>query len=71
MGITIVSAVVCVAGCLLTLLSTWIHERCRQTRVLKAVCNLPMGSVYLDEESGVRIKIGCPPLCAHEVTRDR
>jgi hypothetical protein len=46
------------SGCTLTLLTTWLREHYRKARVLKATGVLPVGSVYVDDGTGVRIRFG-------------
>ncbi|MGP4089557.1 hypothetical protein [Streptomyces sp. KR55] len=52
------SIVAGLTACGLTLLTTWLRERYRHGRVLKVSRELPAGSVYIDDCTGVRIQVG-------------
>ncbi|SDP62526.1 hypothetical protein SAMN04487981_12959 [Streptomyces sp. cf386] len=55
---TFFSIVAALTGCGLTLLTTWLRERYRHGRVLRVSRELPAGSVYIDDCTGVRIRVG-------------
>lgn len=55
---SIVSIAAGLSGCALTLLTTWLREHYRKGRMLKATRELPVGSLYVDDSTGVRIRFG-------------
>ena len=53
-------AAVTMAGYVVALLTVWVRERHRQTRMVNVALRLPPGSRYIEHDEGVVIEIGPP-----------
>lgn len=59
---TVFSIAAGLTGCGLTLATTWLRERYRHHGALKLTKDLPAGSVYVDDCTGIRIRVGSADL---------